>query len=61
MATKAPETFVPGDVIENVSTTPYSGSQITEVEELDDKRIRVWFANGEIVEFYNGIQHEMRE
>jgi hypothetical protein len=61
MSVKQPENFVPGDIIENVSTTPYSGSTILQTKSTGDTLTTVWFRNGEIVEFYNGIQHEMRE
>lgn len=61
MATKKPEEFVPGDVIKNVSTTSYSGSAVASTKDLKDGRTQVSFANFEIVEFFNGIEHEMRE
>ena len=61
MATKDPQQFQPGDIIKNVSTTPYSGSKITKVEGIGEGQTQVTFENGEIVEFFNGVQHEMQE
>lgn len=58
---KDPQQFAVGDVIKNVSTTPYSGSKITKVEGMGDGRTQVTFNNGELVEFFNGVQHEMQE
>lgn len=61
MAVKDPQQFEVGDTIKNVPGTPYSGSKIVEVEGMGDGRTQVAFENGELVEFYNGIQHEMQE
>lgn len=61
MGVKDPQQFEVGDIIKNVPGTPYSGSKITQVEGMGDGRTQVAFANGELVEFFNGIQHEMKE
>jgi len=61
MGAKDPQQFAVGDVIKSTPGTPYSGSKITTVDGMGDGRTQVGFANGEIVEFYNGIQHEMKE
>jgi len=58
---KKPEEFEVGDVIKNVPGTPYSGSPITSVDDMGDGRTNVWFENGEEVQFFNGIYHEMKE
>lgn len=61
MGSKVPEQFKTGDVISNVRTTPYSGSPIIKAEDMGDERTQVTFENGEVVEFFNGIDHEMQE
>lgn len=58
---KDPATFVVGDIIKNVPGTPYSGSPIISVEGIGSGQTQVAFQNGEIVEFFNGVQHEMKE
>lgn len=60
MLVKTPQEFIVGDVIANVPGTPYSGSPITKVEGMGDGRTQVSFQNGEVVEFFNGIQHIMK-
>jgi hypothetical protein len=58
---KKPEEFEVGDVIKDVTTTPYSGSAMIRVTDMGDGRTEVGFANGEIVQFYNGVLHIMKE
>lgn len=54
---KTPQEFVVGETIRNSRGTPYSGAPIVKVEGIGDGVTQVTFNNGEIVEFYNGIQH----
>lgn len=61
MGTKEPQQFEVGDVIKNNANTPYSGSPITKVTDLRDGRTQALFKNGEIVEFFNEVPHEMQE
>lgn len=61
MARKIPQEFQVGDTIKNQAGTPYSGSPITSVEGIGNGQTQVSFENGEIVEFFNGIEHEMQE
>lgn len=61
MATKDPRDFNLGDVIKNSSGTPYSGSPVVAVKALADAQTQVTFENGEVVEFFNGVQHELEE
>lgn len=61
MATKDPTDFEIGDVIKNSPGTPYSGSPITLVEPMEGGQTEVHFENGEVVHFFNGILHEMKE
>ena len=61
MTLKTPEEFQVGDVIKNQPTNPYSGSPIVSVTGHGNHQTQVTFENGEIVEFFNGIQHEMQE
>lgn len=58
---KTPQEFLVGDTIKHTPGTPYSGSLITNVEGMGEGRTQVTFENGELVEFFNGIQHEMKE
>lgn len=58
---KMPQEFQVGDVIKNERGTPYSGSPITSVAGIGQGRTQVHFENGEIVEFFNGVQHQMEE
>jgi len=57
---KTPEEFEIGDVIKHQPGTRYSGSPITALEYLGVTQVRVTFENGEIVEFFRGIKHEMQ-
>ena len=61
MAAKDPQEFEIGDVIKNSPYTPYSGSPIVKVEGMGEGQTQVTFRNGEVVEFFNGVQHEMQE
>lgn len=61
MAQKTPEEFEVGDVIQNDARTPYSGSAMMSVTDLGDGRTQVEFLNGEVVQFFNGVQHIMKE
>ena len=62
MVSKDPAQFVVGDVIDpKFADTPYSGSPIIKVEGMGDGRTQVHFKNGELVEFFNGVQHEIQE
>lgn len=60
---KIPEEFQVGDVIHEARKTPYSGSPMTKVENspFNQNQTRVYFENGEIVDFYNGVPHQMQE
>lgn len=61
MASKTPEEFQVGDTIAQNPNTRYSGSEITSVRDMQDGRTEVTFRNLEIVQFFNGVQHEMKE
>ena len=56
---KDPQQFQVGDVIKNKSSTPYSGSPITSVEGIGNGQTEVKFENGQVLQFFNGFQHEM--
>lgn len=58
---KTPQEFQVGDVLTKTPGAPNSGSPITKVEGMGDNQTQVSFANGLIVEFYNGYQHEIQE
>lgn len=62
MVLKDPGQFQVGDVISSkFAETPYSGSPIIKVEGMGDGRTQVRFKNGELVEFFNGVQHEIED
>lgn len=61
MGQKLPEHFVEGDIIMPAKRLLYTGSPVTKVSNMGDGRTQVYFENGEIVEFFNGVLHEMKE
>lgn len=61
MSLKIPQEFKVGDTIKDTAGTPYSGSPITKLEGMGRGQTQVTFENGEIVEFFDGIQHQMEE
>ena len=61
MAAKTPEQFVKGDIIMPAHRLLYTGSPVANVNNMGDGRTQVTFENGEIVEFFNGVLHEMTE
>ena len=61
MATKSPEQFEVGDILARNDRTPYSNSPVVSVEKYNSNQTKVAFQNGEVVEFFNGIQFELKE
>lgn len=58
---KTPEQFQPGDILVHNPGVPYTGSPVVSVEGFGQHQTQVVFANGEIVEFFNGIQHQVQD
>lgn len=58
---KTPLQFAVGDIIKDESGTQYSGSSIVSIKTLPNGQTQVGFRNGQLVEFFNGIKHQMQE
>jgi hypothetical protein len=58
---KTPEQFQLGDILVHNPGVPYTGSAVTSVKPFGPFQTQVEFANGEIVEFFNGIQHQVQD
>lgn len=58
---KTPEQFQPGDILVHSPGVPYTGSPVVSAQWYGPHKTQVTFENGEIVEFFNGIQHQVQD